>query len=173
MEKESVTLEKEIMNQNCENNIVMKVKIQTRLSDLIPDVEFKTLKGEDGHTNGDLRACSFPSRELRSVPWIKVEETAIQDQDTEKSKNIDDSQSITKCNEDPMVNLKLNIKDPDQGSNLLPSLRRKSVASSTPTRSQTLVDQKTTRPILRKCSSLRETRQAIRSRGVEESKIVR
>ena len=62
----------------------------------------------------------------------------------------------------------LNIKDPDQGSNL----RRKSVASSTPTRSQTLVDQKTTRPILRKCSSLRETRQA-RRRGVEESKIVR
>ena len=169
MEKESVTLEKEIVNQNCENNIVMKVKIQTRLSDLIPDVEFKTLKGEDGHTNGDLRACSFPSRELRSVPWIKVEETAIQDQDTEKSKNIDDSQSITKCNEDPMVKLKLNIKDPDQGSNL----RRKSVASSTPTRSKTLMDQKTTRPILRKCSSLRETRQAIRSQDVEESKIVR
>ena len=169
MEKESVTLEKEIMNQNCENNIVMKVKIQTRLSDLVPDVEFKTLKGEDGHTNGDLTACSFPSRELRSVPWIKVEETAIQDQDTEKSKNIDDSRSITKCNEDPMVKLKLHIKDPDQGSNL----RRKSVASSTPTRSQTLVDQKTTRPILRKCSSLRETRQAIRRRGVEESKIVR
>ena len=155
MEKESVTLEKEITNQNCENNIVMKVKIQTRLSDLVPDVEFKTLKSEDGHTNGDLRAFSFPPRELRSVPWIKVEETAIQDQDTEKSKNIDDSRSITKCNEDPMVKLKLNIKDPDQGSSLLPSLRRKSVASSTPTRSQTLVDQKTTRPILRKCSSLR------------------
>ena len=172
MEKESVTLEKEIMNQNCENNIVMKVKIQTRLSDLVPDVEFKTLKGEDGHTNGDLTACSFPSRELRSVPWIKVEETAIQDQDKEKSKNMYDSRSITKCNEDPMVKLKLNIKDPDQGSNLLPSLRRKSVASSTPTRSQTLADQKTTRPILRKCSSLRETRQA-RRRGVEESKIVR
>ena len=169
MEKDSVTLEKEIVNQNCENNIVMKVKIQTRLSDLVPDVEFKTLKGEDGHTNGDLTACSFPSRELRSLPWIKVEETAIQDQDTEKSKNMDDSQSITKCNEDPMVKLKLHIKDPDQGSNL----RRKSVASSTPTRSGTLVDQKTTRPILRKCSSLRETRQARRRRGVEESKIVR
>ena len=173
MEKESVTLEKEIMNQNCENNIVMKVKIQTRLSDLVPDVEFKTLKSEDADTNGKLTDCFFPPRELRSVPWIKVEETAIQDQDTEKSKNMDASRSITKCNEDPMVNLKLHIKDPDQGSNLLPSLRRKSVASSTPTRSQILVDQKTTRPILRKCSSLRETRQAIRRRGVEESKIVR
>ena len=168
MEKESVTLEKEIMNQNCENNIVMKVKIQTRLSDLVPDVEFKTLKGEDAHTSGHFTACSFPPRELGSVPWIKVE-----DRDTEKNKNMDDSQPITKCNEDPIVNLKLHIEDPDQGSNLLPSLRRKSVASSTPTRSQALVDQKTTRPILRKCSSLRETRQAIRSQGVEESKIVR
>ena len=106
MEKESVTLEKEIMNQNCENNIVMKVKIQTRLSDLVPDVEFKTLKSEDAHTNGDLTACSFSPRELRSVPWIKVEETAIQDQDTEKSKNMGDSRSITKCNEDPVVKLK-------------------------------------------------------------------
>ena len=173
MEKESVTLEKEIMNQNCENNIVMKVKIQTRLSDLVPDVEFKTLKSEDADTNVDLTACSVAPCELRSVPWIKVEETAILDQDTEKSKNMDDSRSITKCNEDPMVKLKLNIKDPDQGSNLLPSLQRKSVASSTPTRSQTLlVHQKTTRPILRKCSSLRETRQA-RRRGAEENKIVR
>ena len=173
MEKKSVTLEKEIMNQNCENNIVMKVKIQTRLSDLVPDVEFKTLKSDNADTNGDLAACSFSPRELGSVPRIKVEETAIQGQDTEKSKNMDDSQSITKCNEDPMVNLKLYIKDPDQGSNLLPSLRRKSVASSTPTRSKILEQETTrTRPILRKCSSLRETRQG-RRRQVEENKIVR
>ena len=37
--EESVILRKYNMNQDFENNVVMKVKIQTRLSDLVPDGE--------------------------------------------------------------------------------------------------------------------------------------
>ena len=152
------------MNQDFENNVVMKVKIQTRLSDLVPDGEPKTFKSEDGRTNGDFLACCLPPREMVSVPRIKVDEATIQN--TETKKNFDDSQSTA---EDPMVKLKLH----QGGSNRLACLRRKSVASSTPTISKILEQETTrTRPILRKCSSLREARQD-RRREVEENKIVR
>ena len=161
--EESVILRKYNMNQDFENNVVMKVKIQTRLSDLVPDGEPKTFKSEDGRTNGDFLACCLPPREMVSVPRIKVDEATIQN--TETKKNFDDSQSRA---EDPMVKLLH-----QGGSNRLACLRRKSVASSTPTRSKILEQETTrTRPILRKCSSLRETRQG-RRRGAEENKIVR
>ena len=163
--EESVILRKYNMNQDFENNVVMKVKIQTRLSDLVPDGEPKTSKSEDGRTNGDfLLACCLPPREMLSIPRIKVDEATIQN--TKTKKNFDDSQSTA---EDPRVKLKLH----QGGSNRLACLRRKSVASSTPTRSK-ILEQETarTRPILRKCSSLRETRQG-RRREVEENKIVR
>ena len=148
------------MNQDFVKKFVMKVKIQTRLSDLVPDGEPKTSKSEDGRINGDFLACCLPPREMVSVPSFKGDEVAIQDIE----KNLDDSKSTA---DDPMVKLH------QGGPNRPTCLRRKSVASSSPAIFE-ILEQETTRPILKKCSSLRNKRQGQgRRQGAEENKIVR
>ena len=77
--------------------------------------------------------------------------------------------SVPKIRIDDVTGPEFENGQDDQGSGTNSSWRRRSVASSVPASKESLREE---RPVLRKCLSLRETRQG-RSRGVEENKIVR
>ena len=156
------------MNQDCENGIFTKVKIQVRVSDLIKDqgVNYgqKALQQRDESNNGSA-TNSFEDCQPISVPTIKIDEAAVQEFET-KNHN---SESST-LNSPSAVSLAITSENGrDDESDANPSWRRSSVASSVPASKESFREE---RPMLRKCLSLRETRQS-RSRGVEEKKIVR
>ena len=132
------------MNQDSEEVIFTKVKIQVRVSDLIKEKDANfgqkvLLQSDEGNNGGATN--SFDHCQLNSVPKIKIDDVTGQE-----FENGQDGESDTNS-----------------------SWRRQSVASSVPASKESLTEE---RPVLRKCLSLRETRQG-RSRGVEENKIVR
>jgi len=153
------------MNQDCENGISTKVKIQVRVSDLIKDhganYGQKTHQQRDESSNGSA-TNSFEDCQPISVPKIKIDEATVQDLETNNlhPNCFADSKSSAPCSPRPVSLAPENGRD---------DWRRKSVASSAPASKESFREE---RPQLRKCLSLRETRQG-RSRGMEENKIVR
>ena len=159
------------MNRDSEKGIFTKVKIQVRVSNLI-----KEEKGQDGQkvfqqrdeanssgggvTNNFDHCC-----QLKSVPKIKIDEVAVQECETNNCFALISNSSV-------LSSPRAGSSPPENGeSDKNSSLRRHSVASSAPAIKES--DLREERPVLRKCLSLRGTRQDGRHREVQENKIVR
>ena len=164
------------MNQDCENGIFTKVKIQVRVSDLIKDqgADYgQTVPQQRDESNNGSATNSFEDCQPKSIPTIKIDEATVREFETNNLHHncFADSKSSVPCSPRPVSLLKTlapeNGRDDESDAN--PSWRRQSVASSVPASKESFREE---RPMLRKCLSLRETRQS-RSRGVEEKKIVR
>ena len=152
------------MNRDSEKGIFTKVKIQVRVSDLIK------VKGQDGqkvfqerdeaNSSGGGATNNFDHCQLKFVPKIKI------DEETNNYFALISKSSVLRSP-------RAGSSAPENGeSDKNSSLRRQSVASSAPAiKESDLLREK--RPVLRKCLSLRGTRQDGRRREVEESKIVR
>ena len=138
-------LENRNMNQDSEKGIFTKVKIQVRLSDLIKDKDInfgQQVLPQRDEGNDGGATNSFDYCQLNSVPKIKIDDVT----GPEFENGQDDARDTNS------------------------SRRRQSAGSSVPAASKE--SSREERPVVRKCLSLRETRQG-RSRGVEENKIVR
>ena len=160
------------MNQDCESGIFTKVQIQVRVSDLIKDHGSdygQKVPQQRDESNNESGTNSFQDCQPTCVPKIKIDEAMVQDLETNNlHPNCSaDLKSSALCSPRPVSLAPENGRDDESDAN--PSWRRKSVASSAPASEESFREE---RPQLRKCLSLRETRQS-RSRGVEENKIVR
>ena len=150
------------MNRDSEKGIFTKVKIQVRVSDLIK------VKGQDGqkvfqkrdeaNSSGGGATNNFDHCQLKSVPKIKI------DEETNNYFAIISKSSVLRS---PRAGSAPENGESDKSS----SLRRQSVASSAPAIKES--DLREERPVLRKCLSLRGTRQDGRHREVQENEIVR
>ena len=164
------------MNQDSEKGAFTKVKIRVKVSDLIQDKGSnygqKALQQADEGNNG-WASQSVDHCQPISVPKIKIDEATVQEFETDNLRPncFADSKSSVYCS--PRAVSVGGFSAPENGqddeSDRNPSWRRQSVASSFPLSRESFREE---RPVLRKCLSLRETRQG-RSRRVEENKIVR